>query len=362
MTKTIKVKGHYRTVVQLKFICTILRAAHTYLVLKYLSTVDLYTFPHGRHLADTKYSIPQFDHTTLQKSANPNQYTSYTLACSRKSLRQKTGWSSTQSRALGTLTRRSCNPERGFDLPLGILRHDPASIYPTYPACTLSFEAISLKSTKPRARRDRPPHRETNIRALHKGAIVHNVAWGGQYRAVRTHRTRQHQNSKYRRRNGNSYSSWRVWLIPTSIRQGIRNVRDTYYACYGKSYIFSNIRNSVHDGHRTDECKAIFESCFKWHYRSDQTETKGLGHEEVYRRWANLLTPISIFDRERAISYLKSGFISIAPTAGLDPEAGFVIPENFALVWNGVYRSSFPKEETFEFVRHLKLKSILLVP
>ncbi|RPB28483.1 hypothetical protein L211DRAFT_388802 [Terfezia boudieri ATCC MYA-4762] len=48
-----------------------------------------------------------------------------------------------------------------------------------------------------------------------------------------------------------------------------------------------------------------------------------------------------------------------APTAGLDPEAGFVIPENFASVWNGVYRSSFPKEETFEFVRHLKLKSIL---
>ncbi|KAF8474907.1 protein-tyrosine phosphatase [Kalaharituber pfeilii] len=36
-----------------------------------------------------------------------------------------------------------------------------------------------------------------------------------------------------------------------------------------------------------------------------------------------------------------------------------MIPENFALVWPGVYRSSFPKEESFEFVRHLKLKSIL---
>lgn len=54
-------------------------------------------------------------------------------------------------------------PERGFDLPLGILRDDPASIYPTYPACALSSEAISLKFkfTKPRARRDSPPHRKT---------------------------------------------------------------------------------------------------------------------------------------------------------------------------------------------------------
>jgi Tyrosine phosphatase family len=34
-------------------------------------------------------------------------------------------------------------------------------------------------------------------------------------------------------------------------------------------------------------------------------------------------------------------------------------PPNFSLVWRGVYRSSFPKEEHFEHLKSLGLKSIL---
>ncbi|KAI5809684.1 tyrosine phosphatase family-domain-containing protein [Peziza echinospora] len=71
--------------------------------------------------------------------------------------------------------------------------------------------------------------------------------------------------------------------------------------------------------------------------------------------------PLSSRPRTPRGSFLHEvrGTFVTAPTAGLDPEAGFVIPENFALVWPGVYRSSFPKEETFGFVKCLKLKSIL---
>lgn len=34
-------------------------------------------------------------------------------------------------------------------------------------------------------------------------------------------------------------------------------------------------------------------------------------------------------------------------------------PENFSMVVNGVYRSSFPRPENFAFLERLKLKSIL---
>lgn len=41
----------------------------------------------------------------------------------------------------------------------------------------------------------------------------------------------------------------------------------------------------------------------------------------------------------------------------------YVPPENFARVCEGIYRSSFPRIENFEFLRNLKLKSILcLIP
>jgi tyrosine-protein phosphatase SIW14 len=36
-----------------------------------------------------------------------------------------------------------------------------------------------------------------------------------------------------------------------------------------------------------------------------------------------------------------------------------VPPENISLVCKGIYRSSFPKKKTFDFVKKLKLKSIL---
>lgn len=37
-------------------------------------------------------------------------------------------------------------------------------------------------------------------------------------------------------------------------------------------------------------------------------------------------------------------------------------PENFAMVLPGLYRSSFPNEDNFNFLSTLKLKSVLFVP
>ena len=37
-------------------------------------------------------------------------------------------------------------------------------------------------------------------------------------------------------------------------------------------------------------------------------------------------------------------------------------PDNFAVVTNRVYRSSFPKPENFAYLQKLGLKTILLVP
>ena len=35
-------------------------------------------------------------------------------------------------------------------------------------------------------------------------------------------------------------------------------------------------------------------------------------------------------------------------------------PENFAMVWKGVYRSGFPTKKNFAFLRQLQLRSVLL--
>lgn len=35
------------------------------------------------------------------------------------------------------------------------------------------------------------------------------------------------------------------------------------------------------------------------------------------------------------------------------------VPENFSMIANGIYRSSFPRPESFEFLKKLKLKSML---
>lgn len=44
-------------------------------------------------------------------------------------------------------------------------------------------------------------------------------------------------------------------------------------------------------------------------------------------------------------------------------QAEFVVPENFAMVEPGVYRSSFPRTKNAAFMRHLQLKSVVsLVP
>lgn len=48
----------------------------------------------------------------------------------------------------------------------------------------------------------------------------------------------------------------------------------------------------------------------------------------------------------------KDKIIRINPT---ETEA----PENFSMVIGDVYRSSFPRPENFEFLKKLKLKSIL---
>lgn len=34
-------------------------------------------------------------------------------------------------------------------------------------------------------------------------------------------------------------------------------------------------------------------------------------------------------------------------------------PENFSMVFNDIYRSSFPRPENFEFLKSLNLKSVL---
>lgn len=41
------------------------------------------------------------------------------------------------------------------------------------------------------------------------------------------------------------------------------------------------------------------------------------------------------------------------------PAGGWIVPDNFHQVLPGLYRSSFPKAESFPFLRHLGLKSVL---
>mmetsp|Transcript_86805 Transcript_86805/g.173292 ORF Transcript_86805/g.173292 Transcript_86805/m.173292 type:complete len:205 (-) Transcript_86805:67-681(-) len=36
-------------------------------------------------------------------------------------------------------------------------------------------------------------------------------------------------------------------------------------------------------------------------------------------------------------------------------------PENFAMVWRGIYRSSYPTKRNFTFLQHLRLRSILFL-
>lgn len=43
------------------------------------------------------------------------------------------------------------------------------------------------------------------------------------------------------------------------------------------------------------------------------------------------------------------------------PDRLLTAPENFSMVVNGIYRSSFPRAENFEFLKTIKLKSVLVL-
>lgn len=43
------------------------------------------------------------------------------------------------------------------------------------------------------------------------------------------------------------------------------------------------------------------------------------------------------------------------------PDGGWEVPENFSIVVGQIYRSSFPRPENFEYLKRLKLKSILVL-
>ena len=42
-----------------------------------------------------------------------------------------------------------------------------------------------------------------------------------------------------------------------------------------------------------------------------------------------------------------------------EEEIILLAPENFAMVENGIYRSAFPRSKNIEFLRKLKLKSVI---
>jgi len=51
----------------------------------------------------------------------------------------------------------------------------------------------------------------------------------------------------------------------------------------------------------------------------------------------------------------------LTPFPKVTPSADGV-PKNFGRVMEGVYRSAFPQEDNLEFLKTLKLKTILFVP
>lgn len=57
----------------------------------------------------------------------------------------------------------------------------------------------------------------------------------------------------------------------------------------------------------------------------------------------------------------KTGLTLPAMKMMTPPDGGWEVPENFSIVVGQIYRSSFPRPENFEYLKRLKLKSILVL-
>ncbi|KAG5358035.1 Tyrosine-protein phosphatase SIW14 [Yarrowia sp. B02] len=57
----------------------------------------------------------------------------------------------------------------------------------------------------------------------------------------------------------------------------------------------------------------------------------------------------------------KTGVTLPAMKLMTPPDGGWEVPENFSIVVGQIYRSSFPRPENFEYLKRLKLKSILVL-
>ncbi|AOW03727.1 tyrosine phosphatase family-domain-containing protein [Yarrowia lipolytica] len=61
------------------------------------------------------------------------------------------------------------------------------------------------------------------------------------------------------------------------------------------------------------------------------------------------------------ITQQKTGVTLPAMKLMTPPDGGWEVPENFSIVVGQIYRSSFPRPENFEYLKRLKLKSILVL-
>ena len=51
----------------------------------------------------------------------------------------------------------------------------------------------------------------------------------------------------------------------------------------------------------------------------------------------------------------------MAASSARDQPSQLVPPDNFAMVWRGVYRSGYPTKRNFAFLRQLGLRSVLFL-
>ncbi|KAG5361416.1 Tyrosine-protein phosphatase SIW14 [Yarrowia sp. C11] len=63
----------------------------------------------------------------------------------------------------------------------------------------------------------------------------------------------------------------------------------------------------------------------------------------------------------RTVNQQKTGVTLPAMKLLTPPDGGWEVPENFSIVVGQIYRSSFPRPENFEYLKRLKLKSILVL-
>ncbi|KAK9478919.1 tyrosine phosphatase family-domain-containing protein [Lipomyces japonicus] len=66
-----------------------------------------------------------------------------------------------------------------------------------------------------------------------------------------------------------------------------------------------------------------------------------------------------LLDGHASVTALKKEFDRTQ--SSLTDAEGYIVPENFALVRNNIYRSSFPRKENFEFLKTKNLRSILVL-